>query len=461
MSAAPPHAGARAPRWSSGFTFHLAAVGAAVGLGSIWRFPYLAGAEGGSAFIFVFIVACLLIATPLLVAEYMIGRRARSSPPQAAAVVATAFGGTRAWNAIGQLGMWAALLIMSYYTIIAGWVMAYIGRCASGELTSLSRGAVSAYFHDFLASPLEIGAWQLAFLTLMALISAFGVTRGIEVATKIRAPGLLILLLILVAYALATGDVRRGLHFAFAPDFARITPHVLLAAVGQAFFATGVGMGMMLAYGAYVPAGTSLIRSALVVSASIVIVSMLATLMIFPLVYGYGLNPAQGPDLVFNVLPIAFAEMPGGRLIGTLFFLLLMLSALTPSLAGLEPVVAWLQQAHGFSRAGAAIAGCALIWLLGLGSLLSFNVGSGWHPLAAFARLRDMTVFDVVDFVASDLMLPVGALLTCVLVGWRLPFRFADEELPEDAPPARRRVRTLLRFACPIAIAAVLLAALL
>lgn len=453
--------GSGSARWSSGLTFYLAAIGAAVGLGSIWRFPYLAGAEGGSAFIFVFVLACFLIATPLLVAEYMIGRRARRSPPQAAGTVAAAFGASRGWDAIGQLGMWAALLIMSYYTIIAGWVMAYIWKCASGELAAVPRSAVPAHFHAFLASPLEIGAWQLAFLTLMALISAFGVTRGIELATKIRAPGLLILLLILVTYSLTTGDVRRGLRFAFAPDFSRLSGHVLLAAVGQAFFATGVGMGMMLAYGAYVPAGTSLVRSSLIVSASIVIVSMLATVMIFPLVYGYGLNPAQGADLVFNVLPIAFAEMPAGRLIGTLFFLLLMLSALTPSLAALEPVVAWLQQVHGVPRVAAAIAGCALVWMLGLASLLSFNVWAGWHPLAAVGRLRDMTLFDLLDFVASNLLLTVGALLTCVLVGWRLPARFVDEELPEDRPATRRAVHALLRYLCPLGIAAVLLAALL
>ena len=448
-------------RWSSTITFYLAAIGAAVGLGSVWRFPYLAGANGGSAFLFVFVVACIAIATPLLIAEYMIGRRARLNPAQAAGAVAARFGRPGAWNAIGQLGMWAALLIMSYYTIIAGWVMAYIWKCGSGELNRLGRSEVPGYFHRFIENPLEIGAWQLAFIALMAVISAFGVKRGIEVATKIRAPGLLSLLLILLVYALATGDVRRGLTFAFAPDFARLNGHVLLAAVGQAFFATGVGMGMMLAYGAYVPAGVSLVRSALIVSASIVIVSLLATLMIFPLVYAYGLNPAQGPDLVFNVLPIAFAEMPGGRLIGTLFFLLLLFSALTPSLAGLEPAVAWLQQSRGMSRAQAALTGCGLIWLLGLGSLLSFNWWAGWHPFSGLPRLKDMTVFDLLDFLASNVALTVGALLTCLLVGWRLPRRFIDEELAEDERAVRTCVLGLLRYVCPVAIAAVLLTALL
>jgi hypothetical protein len=291
-----------AARWSSRVAFYLAGVGAAVGLGSIWRFPYLTGSLGGSAFVFVFLVAILAIATPLLVAEYMIGRSSRRNPAQAAGDIAMRFGYSRAWNAIGFLGLWTAILIMSYYTIIAGWVMAYIWKCGSGELTSLARSEVPGYFHAFLAQPLAIGGWHFAFILLVGLISAGGVSRGIEIATRIRAPGLMILLIILVSYALAKGDVQRGLSFAFAPDFAHLSGRVVLAAVGQAFFATGVGMGMMLAYGAYVPTEVSLLRSSLIVSSSILLVSLLATVMIFPLVFEYGLDPAQGPDLVFNVL---------------------------------------------------------------------------------------------------------------------------------------------------------------
>jgi NSS family neurotransmitter:Na+ symporter len=282
------------------------------------------------------------------------------------------------------------------------------------------------------------------------------VNHGIELANKIRAPGLLILLLVLVAYALVTGDVSRGLAFAFAPDFSRLSPNVVLAAVGQAFFATGVGMGMMLAYGAYVPRGASLIRAALVISGSIVLVSLLATLMIFPLVYRYGLNPAQGAELVFNVLPTVFWEMPGGRIVGILFFLLLVLAALTPSLAGLEPMVAWLVQRRGLSRPRAAFVAAAGVWLLGIGSVLSFNAWAHWSPFAGIARLRNMTVFDVLDFVSSNLMLPVGALLTCTLIGWRLPRSLVDGELPEETPGARRLLVFLLRYVCPLGIAAIL-----
>lgn len=447
-------------RWSSWFAFNLAAVGAAVGLGSIWRFPYLAGTNGGSTFLLVFILACVAIATPLLVAEFIIGRRSRCSPPEAAGHVAAAFGYSRSWNWIGVLGTVACVLIMSNYTVIAGWVLAYTWKCASGQIMGLSRPAIAEHFAGFLASPWQIGFWHVVFLFIVGAISARGLNRGIEIANKVRAPGLLILLLVLVAYALTQGDAVRGLAFAFQPDLSKLSADLLLAATGQAFYATGVGMAIMLAYGAYVPGEVSLVRSALLISASIVIVSVLATAMVFPLVFQYGLNPAQGPDLVFNVLPTAFVEMPAGRVIGTLFFLLLVLAALTPTIAGMEPLVAWLQQRRGCSRPIAVLITLVVIWALSLGSVLSFNVWKDWHPLAWSPIFERKTVFDIVDFVSSNILLPIGALLICALVAWRLPATLAHEELSVDARVLQRWCRILLRYVCPLAIGAVLIAAL-
>ena len=444
------------PFWSSRVAFYLSAVGAAVGLGSIWRFPFLAGASGGSAFIFVFVLACLLIATPLLTAEFIIGRRSRVSPPEAAGILAAASGLSRRWNAIGVLGTLATFMIMSYYSLIAGWVLAYTWKTASGLLVGLDREHVAGLWRSFLASPWEMGAWHIAFLGLVALISARGVNKGIEIANKIRAPALLVLLLILVAYALATGDVRRGLAFAFAPNFAAITPQVVLAAIGQAFYATGVGMAMMIAYGAYVAPGTSLVRTSLIISGSILLVSLLATLLVFPLVFRYGLNPAQGAELVFDVLATVFAEMPGGRLIGSLFFLLLVFAALTPSLAGIEPLVAWLQQRRGLGRTQAALVTVAACWIVGIGSVLSFNVWSAWHPLGAVPILANMTFFSVVDYVSSNVLLPIGAFLTSLFVGWRVSRTIVAEELAETSPFARRFAIWSLRYLCPVALAAVL-----
>jgi len=223
------------------------------------------------------------------------------------------------------------------------------------------------------------------------------------------------------------GSEHRDAERDDARDFTKITARVVLVAIGQAFYATGVGMAMMIAYGAYVPAGASLVRSALSISGSIVLVSVLATVLVFPLVYRYGLDPAQGPDLVFKVLPVIFAEMPAGRVIGTLFFLLLILAALTPTIAGMEPLVAWLQQRGRLSRSVAVTAVAGATWLMGLGSVFSFNSWAHWYPLRVLPRFAGMTVFDILDPITSDVMLPAGALLTCVLMGWRLPKLLASE----------------------------------
>lgn len=444
-----------APIWSSRLTAYLATIGAAVGLGSIWRLPYLVGTSGGSAFVLVFVLACLAIATPLLVAEFALGRRSRQSPPDAAGAVAVESGGSRRWNAIGIVGTIACFAITTYYMVVAGWVLAYAWKVASGALVGLGRPGVTALWEEFLASPLELVGWQIAFICGVAFVSARGVGRGIELATWLRAPLLLVLLTVLAGYSLATGDVRAGLAFAFEPNFAAITPPVVLAAVGQAFFATGVGMAMMLAYGAYLPRGTSLVRSALGITGSILLVSLLATLMIFPLVFGYGMDPAGGPELVFGVLATVFAEMPGGRLVGALFFALLFLAAFTPSLAAYEPPVAWLEQHRGVSRGRAVAIVAVAVWAVGLGTVLSFNLWSAWHPLGWIPTFENRTFFDVIDYIASNLLLPIGAFATSLFVGWRIRPEILAEELAETTPFARRLCIWLLRWVCPLAIVAI------
>ncbi len=292
------------------------------------------------------------------------------------------------------------------------------------------------------------------------LISARGLHGGIETANKIRAPALLALLLILVVYSLATGNVRQALVFSFAPHFSAINASVVLAAIGQAFYATGVGMAMMIAYGAYTQRGTSLIRTSLVITGAILVVSLLAALAIFPLVFAYHMNPAQGPELVFEVLPRVFTEMPGGHLIGTLFFLLLVLAALMPSVALIEPAVAWLGQRYKLSRVASACTVAALAWLIGIGSVLSLNRWSAWRPLGFVPAFADKDFLGVLDYVTANLMLPVGALLTSLFVGWRLNTLFLEGELAESTSAARTACRWLLRYLCPIAIVAVAIAAL-
>ncbi|MBV8853797.1 MAG: sodium-dependent transporter [Sinobacteraceae bacterium] len=449
---------ARSPRWSSQIAVYLGTAGASVGLGSLWRFPYLAGTGGGSAFILVFFLSCLLIATPLLVAELAIGRRSRASPPQAAGI-AVGSGGRSRWNAIGILGTLAAYLIFSYYTLIAGWVLAYTWKCANGMLAAAGPQHVSALWQSFRSNPLESGAWHAVFVLVTLTISSRGLQKGIEPANRIRAPGLLLLLVVLVIYSWSTGDIHRAFAFAFAPRFSDLNAQIALAAVGQAFYATGVGQAMMIAFGAYIDRGTSLIRVAFMITAAILLVSLLATVMIFPLVFGYGMNPAQGPELVFEVLPRVFTEMPGGRLIGTLFFALLVLAALTPSIALLEPAVYWLMQRRGMSRAVATWIVGLSAWILGVGSVLSFSSWADWHPLGALRPFAQKTFFDLVDYSSSNILLPVGALLTSLLTGWRAR-EVLQHELAGTSSWVRKGCTWLLRYVCPIAILVLFIAAL-
>jgi NSS family neurotransmitter:Na+ symporter len=448
------------PVWSSQLAAYLGTIGAAVGLGSIWRFPYLAGTLGGGTFIAVFVLACLFIATPLLTAEFMIGRHARLPPTSAPGALAASIGASRHWNVIGQTATVAVFLIISYYTMIAGWVVAYAVKCARGDLVGLTRPMAQAEWHAFLSDPWQLIGWQLVFLVTVAFISGRGLGRGIEVVSRIRAPALLVLLLLLDGYALYTGDVTAALRFAFAAHWEALSAGLILAAIGQAFFATGVGLGMMLAYGSYMSRDAPLVRPALAVSGSILLASLLATLLVFPLVFRFHMDPAGGPALVFDVLPTVFAVMPGGRLVGTVFFLLLILAALTPTLAGLEPIVAWLGT-RGWSRPRAAAVSAVAVWVTGLGSVLSFNVLANWHPLNVVPLLTGKTLFELIDFFAGSVLAPVGALLTCLLTGWRLDRAIFAAELRGTAPFVRRTCRMLLRYVAPLAIGAVLLAAFL
>ncbi len=447
-------------RWSTGLGFTLSAVGAAVGLGSIWRFPYLAGAGGGFAFIAVFVLACLIFGAPVLVGEILIGRWSRHSPPQAAGDIAARFGYSRFWNIVGWTGSLAGFLIMTYYTMIAGWVMAYTWFFLTGDYATGGVAPVVNKFKSFVADSRAVSLWQLAFIGLVTLISIRGVNRGVEWINRLRAPALLAFLLVLTCYSLICGDVARGLHFAFAPDFSRLTPAVVLGAVGQALFALGISAGIMIAYGAYMVPGESLRRNVIAVVGSIFVVSLLATVIIFPLVFRYGLNPAQGPELVFQVLPIAFAQMPGGRIVGTLFFALLVLAALTPSVGLLEVPIAWLTQRTGIRRGSAALLTTATCWLIGQGSVQSFNRLAHWHPLAFPPRLAQLDFFGLTDFVSANLLMPISALLVSIFVGWRVAQHVPEEELSGLSPATRRLLMFALRYLCPIGITVVLIVGL-
>ncbi|TAK55438.1 MAG: sodium-dependent transporter [Gammaproteobacteria bacterium] len=445
--------------WSSHLAFYLCVAGAAVGLGSLWRFPFLAGQYGGGLFVLVFVLACVLIAVPLLTAEFMLGRRGGPNVPAAAGRVATAAGRSPRWAAIGTLGTLAMLLIMSYYTVIGGWVFAYVGAYASGAAAGLDSAELAARFAALLADPWRLAFWHALFMLATVAISIAGLHRGIERANEVMLPGLFGILIGLAAYALSQGDAHAAIAFLTHVDLSQLSGELVLAAVGQAFFATGVGMAIMMAYGSHVTADESLPRSAVIVVSSIVLASVLASLLIFPLVFGSGVDPAHGPQLAFIVLPSIFVDMPGSTLIGTLFFVLLAFAALSSAIAGFEPAGAWLMERYDLRRGRAIALIAAATWLAGIGTVLSFNLWREVHPLAAFERFRTATIFDLTDFIAANLLLPAGALLTCILVGWRLARRHIGTDFGRDARVATVLL-ALLRYLCPLAIVGVLAGAL-
>ncbi len=449
----------RVETWSSNFAFYLSVAGAAVGLGTLWRFPFLAGQHGGGLFVLVFIVACLVIAVPLLIAEYLIGRRGGPNVPLAAGRVAVASGRSSRWSVIGVLGTIAIFLIMTYYSVIGGWVFSYIETYASGNASGLTHGEIAMRFNALLADPWRLTFWHAAFMGATAAISAAGLHRGIELGNKIMMPGLFGILIALAIYALDQGDAGRAVSFLTQVDFSRLNAELVLAAVGQAFFATGVGMAIMIAYGSHVGPTTSLAKSAIIVTLSIVLASVLCSLLIFPLVFSSGADPAQGPQLAFIVLPSIFVGMPGSAVVGTLFFVLLAFAALSSSIAGLEPAGAWLMERFGLERGVAVSIVAAVAWLFGLATVLSFNHWSGVHPLAEFERFRTATIFDLTDFFASNVLLPAGALLTSLLVGWRLDRKAIAGDFGVR-PWLRTILLALLKYVCPLAIAGVLLSAL-
>jgi neurotransmitter:Na+ symporter, NSS family len=444
--------------WSSRIVFLMAAVGAAVGLGNLWKFPYTAGVSGGAAFVLVYLVAVAAVAIPIVAAELLIGRRGRMSPPNSFIALAREASASPAWRLVGWMNLLAVFLILSFYSVVAGWALAYVPKLALGHFTGASAERVAEEFGALLASPATLAVLHALFMALTVAIVAVGLKRGIERAVRFLMPALLVMLLSLVAYATLTGDMSRTVDFLFQADFSKITAPVVLQAIGQAFFSVSVAMGLLITYGAYLDQETRLVQSSFYIAGADTVVALLSGLAIFPLVFANGLDPAEGPGLIFVTLPIAFGQMPAGALFGSIFFLLVLVSALTSSIAILEPMVSWAEE-HAWARRGPAamVAGVAA-WLVGLGTVFSFNLWAGWFPLGALERFRSSTVFDLVDYLTSNLLLPLGGMLIALFVGWVLSAETTRQELGMPDGFAFRAWRFLLRFVAPVAVGWVLVA---
>jgi neurotransmitter:Na+ symporter, NSS family len=452
--------GSRHEGWSSRIVFLMAAVGAAIGLGNLWKFPYTAGVSGGAAFVLVYLLAVAVVAIPIVIAELMIGRRGRMSPPNSFIALAREAAAHPAWRFVGWMNLLAVFLILSFYSVVAGWALAYVPKLALGHFTGASADQVSAEFSALLASPARLALLHALFMALTVSIVAVGLKRGIERAVRFLMPALLVMLVSLVVYAAVTGDMPRTIRFLFQADFSKITPDVVLQAIGQAFFSVSVAMGLLITYGAYLDRGTRIGSSAVYIAGADTLVALLSGLAIFPLVFANGLDPAEGPGLIFVTLPIAFGQMPAGALFGALFFLLVLVSALTSSIAILEPMVSWAEEHDRLRRGPAAIVAGFAAWVVGLATVFSFNLWAGWFPLGGFERFRNSTVFDLIDYFTSNLLLPLGGVLIAVFTGWILSADTTRAELGLGDSRLFRAWRFTLRYVAPLAVGWVLLASI-
>lgn len=439
-------------RWSSRFTFLMAAVGSAVGLANIWRFPFTAGVSGGGAFVLIYLGAALLLALPLVIAELTVGRRGGSCPPYAIAAVAEESGHSPRWGWMGViLGVAGTILALSFYSVVGGWTLAYVVEMATGGLRHITTEEAQALFASLNASPWKLFAWFCAFIGATVAISSLGIRAGVENAVKLMMPALLVMLLVMVGYAVKVGDFGRAVDFLFTPDFSQVNAKIVMAAFGQAFFSVSVGLTSMMAYAAYIRKSTSIPRSALIIVILDTMVAILAGLAIFPIIFAFGLEPDAGPGLVFITLPFAFGQVAGGQFFGFVFFLLLLFAALTSSIAMLEAPVSWLCNRTRLGRAGAAMLAGGISWFLGIFAVLSMNRLSEFHPLGAFELFAGKTFFDLYDFIVINLMMPLGAILIAVFCGWMMKREYSQRELYGDRPTAWFGIwRFLLRYVAPV-----------
>jgi NSS family neurotransmitter:Na+ symporter len=446
-------------KWSSPLTFVLAAVGCAVRLGNTWLFPFLAGVNGGGAFVLVYLIAVPVLALPVLIAELLVGRRGAAGPPEAIATVAEESGRSRKWGWMGIfLGAVGATLALSFYCVAGGWALAYTIKMATGQLQGIDASQATLTFDLLNGSPGSLLPWFLAFIAMTVFISARGLRGGIEKAVRLMMPALFVMLVVIVIYAAVVGDFARAVQFLFAPDFSKLDNKTVLAAFGAAFFSISVGITNMVAYGAYIDKETNIPRTAGTIVIADTSVALIAGLMIFPLIFQYGLEPTEGPGLVFMTLPIAFAQIPGGMIIGTLFFLLLFFAALTSSIGMLEPPVSWLRDATNLKRSSAALVAGSVALFIGFFAVLSFNVLSDFHPLGIIATFEGKNVFESLIHLVLNLMMPIGGILISIFAAWAIKAEFSRDELFKGENTVVYRVwQFLSRFVVPVLLALVLI----
>ncbi len=435
--------------FATGIGAFTATVGSAIGLGNIWKFPYLTGSNGGAAFVLAYLACVALVGLPIMVAEHAIGRRTRLNAVQAYGSIIP---GKRAWSVIGWAGLLSAVLIMAFYTDVAGWVFAYVPK----SIAAFARGSVlgPADFGALAGGTWEPILWQAGVIALTAAIVAAGVSKGIERVTKVLMPLLFVLLVVCDVRALTLPGAGAGVAYLFTPDLTKLTGPVLLSALGLAFFKLSLGMGTMTTYGSYLPAATRIAPNAARVALADTAVSILAGLAIFPTVFAFGGAPAGGPGLLFNTIPLVFSKMPLGGLFTALFFVLTAVATIGAMVSLMEVPVAWLSEKAKMSRPRAgALTGAAM---LALGLLATLSQG----PVLGGVKILGKNFFDLFDYASSNLLLPLGGIAIAIVAGWLLARKDFVGELDKGYRGPRAfnaALAGIVKFLAPVLIAVILL----
>ncbi|WP_059104414.1 sodium-dependent transporter [Shouchella shacheensis] len=436
-------------QWSSKLAFVFAAAGSAVGLGAIWKFPYVAGTSGGGAFFVIFILFTVLVGLPLLIAEFVIGRSTQKNAVDSYRAIAP----NSSWDLIGKLGIVTCFLLLSFYSVVGGWVVIYIWKTITGALTGLGAAEYETIFGETISNPALSVFAQLAFMVMVMVVVAKGVKGGIERASTFMMPALFILFLALVIRSVTLEGAMEGLEFFLSPDFSTITSETVLFAMGQSFFALSIGVSVMVTYSSYLSKEENIVQSATSVVAMNFFVALLAGLAIFPAVFSFNMSPDEGPVLLFNVLPTVFDQMPFGTFFLFIFLVLFLFAALTSAFSMLEIIVAARTKGDDHKRKKAAWLFGTLIFIAGVPSALSYGV---WGEVQIFGNI----IFDAIDFLVSNILMPLGALLIAIFVPLKISRATLFAEFKEGGSLGKRVFAgwfILIKYVAPLAIIIVFL----
>jgi|TARA_B110000444_G_scaffold237965_1_gene251124 NSS family neurotransmitter:Na+ symporter len=437
--------------WSSRWTFILAAAGSAVGLGNIWKFPYIAGENGGGAFVIVYILCIVIVALPIMVAEVTLGRMGKKSPVNTIRDLIQSSDAHKSFNIIGWMGVSAGLLILSYYAVIAGWALSYIEHMISGTFHNINAENAGLIFDNLLKNKNELIFWQSLFMLMTVIVVIFGINKGLGLAAQILMPLLFILLIGLLIFGYQQGDLAKAFSFLFGFNFESLSWKAVLVALGHAFFTLSIGMGAMMTYGVYMPKDSGVFSNVLIVGILDTLVALIAGLVIFSIVFvNPSIESSAGPGLMFVSLPVAFGNMLGGLFFGTIFFVLVTLAAWSSSISLIEPAIAYLIESKGYSRLMASLALGFIAWIIGLGSVFSFNI---W----AEEKIAGFNFFELIDFITANIMLPLSGLLVAILIGWKIQSKMVEDQLLSDSRRLFFTWQWAIKFISPLAVIIVLI----